>query len=169
MWIVSGWDDLLPWEGEGRGSARPRPRPSTHLLPPLLHQHSQAHHLAHHCHAGQPLIPQSTFRKRILRDPTTLLWRTSDPVSFLFAFLNSNLISKKKLPLKGHGNEPVFPMFLHKSLWPRSLTLPFKPFRFWLWILGDIHIRKSTPRLPASVSREVDKIACSMHFFQIFK
>ncbi len=43
-------------------------------------------------------------------------------------------------PLKGHGNEPVFPMFLHKSLWPRSLTLPFKPFRFWLRILGDISI-----------------------------
>jgi hypothetical protein len=40
------------------------------------------------------------------------------------------------------GNEPVFSMFLHKSLWPRSLTLPFKPFRFWLRILGDIRIRK---------------------------
>jgi hypothetical protein len=30
--------------------------------------------------------------------------------------------------LKGHGNEPVFSMFMHKLLWPRSLTLPFKPF-----------------------------------------
>ncbi len=42
---------------------------------------------------------------------------------------------------------PVFPMFLHKSLLPRSLRLPFKPFRFWPWILGDIHIRKLTPRI----------------------
>ncbi len=49
--------------------------------------------------------------------------------------------------LKGHGNEPVFSMFLHKSLWPRSLTLPFKPFRFWLRILGYIRIRKSTLRI----------------------
>ena len=59
--FVSGWDDLLSWEGEGWGSARPRPRPSTHLLPPLLHQHSQAHHLAHHCNAGQSLISQYIF------------------------------------------------------------------------------------------------------------
>ncbi len=27
-----------------------------------------------------------------------------------------------------------------------SLTLPFEPFRFWLRIRGDIHIRKTTPR-----------------------
>ncbi len=47
--------------------------------------------------------------------------------------------------LKGHGNEP--PRFLHKSVRHRSLTLHFKPFRFWLRILGDIRIRKMTPRL----------------------
>jgi hypothetical protein len=44
-------------------------------------------------------------------------------------------------------------MFLHKSLWPRSLTLPFEPFRFLLRILGDIHIRKSTPRMGESSTR----------------
>jgi hypothetical protein len=36
---------------------------------------------------------------------------------------------------------------LHKSLCPRALTLPFQPVRFWLRILGDIRIRKSTPRI----------------------
>ncbi len=66
----------------------------------------------------------------------------------------------------GHGNEPVFSMFLHKSLWPRSLTLPFKQFWFWLRILGDIRIRKSTPHIGESGS---DKIAWSIHFFQTFK
>jgi len=55
--------------------------------------------------------------------------------------------------LKGHGNEPNFPRFLHKSVWHRSLTLHFEPFRFWLQILGDIHIRKMTPRLNDTGSR----------------
>ncbi len=32
------------------------------------------------------------------------------------------------MDLKGHGNEPNFPSFLHKSLWPRSPTLHFEPF-----------------------------------------
>ncbi len=40
--------------------------------------------------------------------------------------------------------------FLHKSLWPRSLTLLFKTCRFWLRILGDIRILKSTPRISDS-------------------
>jgi hypothetical protein len=52
--------------------------------------------------------------------------------------------------LKGHGNEPNFPRFLHKSLWPTSLTLHFEPFRFWLRIRGDIRIRKTTPRIGES-------------------
>ncbi len=56
------------------------------------------------------------------------------------------------LLLKGHGNEPNFPRFLHKSLWPRSLALHFKPFQFWLRILGDIPIQK---RLLVSVNRGV--------------
>ncbi len=56
--------------------------------------------------------------------------------------------------LKGHGNEPNFPNFLHKSLWPRSLTLHFEPFRFWLRIRGDIRIRKMTPRIGESGSRQ---------------
>ncbi len=46
---------------------------------------------------------------------------------------------------KGHGNEPVFPMFLHKSVWHGSLTVPFDPFRFRLHIRGDIRIWKTTP------------------------
>ncbi len=56
--------------------------------------------------------------------------------------------------LKGHGNEPNFPRFLHKSLWPRSLTLHFEPFRFWLRIRGDIRIWKTTPRVGESGSRQ---------------
>jgi hypothetical protein len=56
--------------------------------------------------------------------------------------------------LKGHGNEPVFSMFLLESLWHRSLTLSFKPFRFWLQILGDIHIGKLTPRIGESGSQQ---------------
>jgi hypothetical protein len=51
-----------------------------------------------------------------------------------------------KIRLKGHGNEPNFSRFLHKSIWPRSLTLHFEPFRFWFQIRGDISIRKTTPR-----------------------
>ncbi len=49
----------------------------------------------------------------------------------------------RMINLKGHGNEPNFPGFLHESLWPRSLTLHFEPFRFWLRICGDIRIRKT--------------------------
>ncbi len=59
------------------------------------------------------------------------------------------------LPLKGHGNEPDFPRFLHLSVRHRSLTLNFEPFRFWLRILGDIHIRKTTPRLNDTGSRRL--------------
>jgi hypothetical protein len=69
-----------------------------------------------------------------------------------------------EIQLKEHGNEPNFPRFLHKSHWPRSLH--FEPFRFWLQIRGDIHIRKTTP---VSVNRGVDKITYSYKYFQIFK
>ena len=48
--------------------------------------------------------------------------------------------------LKGHGNETDFLGFLQKSVPDESLALPFKPFRFWLLICGDIPIRKTTPR-----------------------
>ncbi len=47
--------------------------------------------------------------------------------------------------LKGHGNEKDFLKFLEKLVPHESLTLPFEPFRFWLRICGDIHIRKTTP------------------------
>jgi hypothetical protein len=47
--------------------------------------------------------------------------------------------------LKGHGNESDFLGFLQKLVPHRSLALPFKPFRFWLRIQGDIPNRKTTP------------------------
>jgi len=55
--------------------------------------------------------------------------------------------------LKGHGNEADFLGFLQKLGPHRSLTLPFKPFRFWLRICGDIRNRKTTPQLTKSGSR----------------
>jgi hypothetical protein len=53
-------------------------------------------------------------------------------------------------------------MFLHKSVWHGSLTVPFEPFRFWLHIRGDIRFWKWLPatndtgsrRLCVSVIRE---------------
>jgi hypothetical protein len=50
------------------------------------------------------------------------------------------------ISLKGHGNEADFLGLLHKLVPHESRTLPFEPFRFWLRIRGDIHIRKTTPR-----------------------
>ncbi len=67
-----------------------------------------------------------------------------------------NLYSKLDIlvHLKGHGNEPVFPMFLHKSVRHESLTVPFEPFRFWLQIRGNGNSRQSC-RLPHSPMRGV--------------
>ncbi len=48
-------------------------------------------------------------------------------------------------PLKGHGNETDFLGFLQKLVPHESLTVPVRPFRFWLRIRGDIRIRKTTP------------------------
>ncbi len=53
-------------------------------------------------------------------------------------------IGCQKLYLKGQGNEADFLEFLHKPVWHRSLTLHFKPFRFWLQI----------PQLAESGSRQ---------------
>ena len=64
------------------------------------------------------------------------------------------LHAEKRFLLNEHGNEPNFPRFLNKSLWPRSLTLCFEPFRFWLQIRGDIRIRKTTPRIGESRCRQ---------------
>ncbi len=83
--------------------------------------------------------------------------------------------SKTACLLKGHGNEAEFLGILQKLVPHESLTLPFRPFRFWLRIRGDIHIRKTTPsylrcgesrtlrivdtgslRLPVSLSRGVN-------------
>jgi hypothetical protein len=49
--------------------------------------------------------------------------------------------------LKGHGNEADFLGFLQKPVRHRFLTLHFEPFRFGLRNRGDIHNRKTTPRL----------------------
>ena len=68
--------------------------------------------------------------------------------------------------LKGHGNEPNFPRFLHKSLWPRSFTLYFGRSDFG-FEFAEIFVFEK--RLPVSVSRGVDKIAWSIYFFQTFK
>ncbi len=57
--------------------------------------------------------------------------------------------------LKGYGNKPDFPRFLHKSVRHRSPTLHFGPFRFWLRILRDICIKKTTPRLSDTGSRRL--------------
>jgi hypothetical protein len=51
------------------------------------------------------------------------------------------------LCLKGHGNEPVFSIFLHKLVRPRFLKLPIELFRFWLRICGNIQNRKTTSRI----------------------
>ncbi len=56
--------------------------------------------------------------------------------------------------LKGHGNEANFLGFLQKSVRHRFLTQHFEPFRFGLRICGDIRIRKTTPRLAESGSRQ---------------
>ncbi len=93
------------------------------------------------------------------------------------ASLNSCYISINESiesSLKGHGNKADFLGFLQKLVPHESLTLPFEPFRFWLRILGDIPIWKTTPhyhrygewptlrisdtgscQLPASLIREV--------------
>ncbi len=57
--------------------------------------------------------------------------------------------------LKGHGNEPNFPRFLHKSLCPRSLTLHIEPFRF-SFEFAEIFVfeKQTTPRIGESGSRQ---------------
>jgi hypothetical protein len=64
-------------------------------------------------------------------------------------------------PLKGHGNEGDFLVFLHKSVWHRSFTVHFG-FKF-----EEIYVIEK--RLPDSPSRGVDKNAYRYKFFQAFK
>ncbi len=61
--------------------------------------------------------------------------------------------------LKGHGNEANFPRFLHRSVWHRSLTLHFKPFQFWLQILGDIRNWKTNLWLSESGNHRLSNSA----------
>ena len=58
------------------------------------------------------------------------------------------IFEAKRTPsiLKGHGNEPVFPTFLHKSVQDGFLTVLFEPFQFWLRIRGDNPIERKKER-----------------------
>ncbi len=59
---------------------------------------------------------------------------TSDSKQIIFEAKRTTSI------LKGHGNEPAFPKFLHKSVRHGSLFLfLFELFRFWLRMRGDMH------------------------------
>jgi hypothetical protein len=53
----------------------------------------------------------------------------------------------------------IFLGFLQKLVPHRSLTLHFKPFRFWLRIHGDIRNRKMTPRLGESATLRLGESA----------
>jgi hypothetical protein len=89
---------------------------------------------------------------------------------FIFptSFCHNGFLSKKGEKIFSHlkvpGNKADFLGFLQKLVPHESLTLPFGPFRFWLRIRGDIHIRKTTRRYhrygesptPVSLSRGVD-------------
>ncbi len=72
-------------------------------------------------------------------------WRISGPKVNKKNFAVPQLPSRKNQwrnfqALKGHGNEMDFLGVLQKLVPRESLTLPFKPFRFWLQIRGDIRI-----------------------------
>ncbi len=71
--------------------------------------------------------------------------------------------------LKGHGNEADFLGVLQQLVSHRSLTLPFKPFRFWRWIRGDIRHRKTAPWLGESGSRWLSDSASRRVGFWMFK
>jgi hypothetical protein len=60
--------------------------------------------------------------------------------------------SHATVPLKGHGNEADFLGFLQKFIPHRSLTLLFKPFRFWhelaeIFVIEKRLAESATPRL----------------------
>ncbi len=57
---------------------------------------------------------------------------------------NSRSVASHRI--KGTWQWGGFSVFLQKLVPHESFTLPFEPFRFWLRICGDIHIRKTTPR-----------------------
>ncbi len=108
--------------------------------------------------AAFPIV--STFPASLL----VFLLSVSHVLLYIYSLIKSSYASWKEVGvvllkrwltlLTGHGNEPNFPRFLHKSFWPRSLTLYFEPFRFRLRIRGDIRIRKTTPRIGESGSRQ---------------
>ncbi len=52
--------------------------------------------------------------------------------------------------------------FLQKFDPHEPLTLPFEPFRFWLWFRGDIHIRKRTPRYHRYEESPTLHISCQL-------
>ncbi len=65
----------------------------------------------------------------------------------------------KSYTLKGHGNEADFLFFFAEIGSHRFLTVLFEPLRFWLRIRGDIHNRKTTPRLAEWESRRLSDLA----------
>jgi hypothetical protein len=69
---------------------------------------------------------------------TNEMWTSSEIVHS-----TTNTVLFLKLHLKGHVNETDFLGLLQKLVPHVSLTLPFRPFRFWLWI----RIRKTTPAI----------------------
>ncbi len=87
-----------------------------------------------------PNIATSQERKNTSRITFDLLFFT------IKAFFLPSAMSPLLPLLKGHGNETDFLGFLQKLIPHESLTLPFEPFRFWLQIRRDIHIRKTIPR-----------------------
>ena len=63
-----------------------------------------------------------------------------------------NTAANKWNCFKGHGNEAYFCCcFCLKR--HTSFTLRFEPFRFWIWILGDIRNKKTPLRRGKSASR----------------
>ncbi len=105
------------------------------------------------------------WKQRKAQSPLTChLWHICIPLkllAYLFFRESADMSGFSLLGsrLKGHGNEADFLGFLQKLGPHRSLTLPFKPFRFWLWIQGDIGNRKTTPRLGELVSRRLSDSA----------
>jgi hypothetical protein len=83
--------------------------------------------------------------------PLSMKARASEPVKTI----SKCMMWTVGMILKGHGNEADFLGFLQKLVPHRSLTLPFKPFRFWLHIREDIRNRKTTPRLSDLARRGV--------------
>jgi hypothetical protein len=129
-----------------------------------------------YCKARRPLVRGPKTLKPFFCDfkhvisPLSVSKKTSvivcEVITVRMVPLSTHLFCGFALPLKGHGNEPVFPTFLHKPVRHGFLTIPIEPFRFWLQILGDIRNRKTTPSIGESGSRQD---CLELPFFQTFR